>query len=154
MCITSSILRVLLSGFWVPEQQFPSPRDLFPGSWVSGSHVPESQFESHRCQGPVSQGLRAPGTRLPQSWVLGSQGPWSYGPGSQVPSIPCLSVQGLRVLGSQVSDLRVLGPGPQVLILGPDYAHLQWLLLNFISHHTKEILYVGEYKLNGKPTMK
>ena len=31
--------------------------------------------------------------------------------------------------------------------------HLQWLLLNFISHHTKEILYVGENKLNGKPTM-
>ena len=41
ICVTSSILRVLLSGFWVSGSQFPSPRDPFPGSWVWGFRVPE-----------------------------------------------------------------------------------------------------------------
>ena len=67
ICITSSILWVLLS-----EWQFPSPRNLFPGS-----HVPEPQFEHPGCQGPVSQGSRVPGSQLPESWVSGSWVPRS-----------------------------------------------------------------------------
>ena len=43
ICVTSSILRVLLSEFWVSGSQVPSPRDPVPGSWVSGSHVSGSQ---------------------------------------------------------------------------------------------------------------
>ena len=46
ICVTSSILRVLLSGLWVLGLQFPSPRNPFPGSRVSGSRIP----------GPRSQG--------------------------------------------------------------------------------------------------
>ena len=37
-------------------------RESFPGSWVSESHVPESQFQGPRCQGPVSHGPRVPGS--------------------------------------------------------------------------------------------
>ena len=97
ICVTSSVLRVLHSGFWVSKYQFSIPRDLFPGSRVSGSHVPESQFEGLGCQGPVFQGPRVPGSHLPES-----QGPGSQSPGSQ----------GLRVLGSRVSGSW--GPGSQV----------------------------------------
>ena len=65
ICVTSLIMRVLLSGFWVSESQFPGPRDLFPDSWVSGSPSP-----------------RVPGSRVHSlrdsaSWVPGSQGPGS-----------------------------------------------------------------------------
>ena len=69
ICVTSSILRVRLSGFWVSGSQFRNPRDSFPGSWVSGS-----QFHGPR-------------SRVPESWVSGSQslrlrvqGPGSQGP--------------------------------------------------------------------------
>ena len=116
-CIKSSILRVLLSGYWVSESLFPSPRDLFPGSWVSGSHVPE--YHS-----------RVLGVRLPESLVSGSQGPRSQGPGSQAST-----VLSLRILGSQVSGLRVPRPGTQVLIL--DYAVCEcpwWRLWLFWLH--------------------
>ena len=58
ICFPSSILRVLLSGFWVSGLQFPSSRDPFPGSWVSRS-------------------------RVWSSLVSGSQGPVVSGPGSQ-----------------------------------------------------------------------
>ena len=44
ICVTISILRVLLSGFWVSGSQFPSPRDPFPGSWVSGLRVSGPEF--------------------------------------------------------------------------------------------------------------
>ena len=54
-CVTSSILRVLLSGFWVSGSRFPSPRDPFPVSWVSGSHVSGSW--DLRVLGPGSQVL-------------------------------------------------------------------------------------------------
>ena len=79
--VTSSILRVLLSEFWVSGSQIPSSRDPVPGSWVSGSHVPGSQFQSPGCQDPMSQSHRFPGP--------GSQGPTSQGlrisgPGFQV----------------------------------------------------------------------
>ena len=43
ICVTSSILRVLLSGLWVLGLQFPSPRNPFPGSRVSGSRVSGSR---------------------------------------------------------------------------------------------------------------
>ena len=97
ICVTSSVFRVLHSGFWVSKYQFSIPRDLFPGSLVSGSHVPESQFESLGCQGPVFQGPRVPGSHLQES-----QDPDSQSPGSQ----------GLRVLGSRVSGSW--SPGSQV----------------------------------------
>ena len=97
ICVTSSVFRVLHSGFWVSKYQFSIPRDLFPGSLVSGSHVPESQFESLGCQGPVFQDPRVPGSHLQES-----QDPDSQSPGSQ----------GLRVLGSRVSGSW--SPGSQV----------------------------------------
>ena len=80
--VTSSILRVLLSGFWVSGLQFPSPRDLFPGSWVSGSHFTESQF-----QGPVSQGpsSRSPGSHCPRFQGPRIPGLRSQGPRSRIP---------------------------------------------------------------------
>ena len=56
ICVTSSILRVLLSGFWVSGLQFPSPRDQVPGSCVPGSHVAGSQ--SPKSQSPGVLGLR------------------------------------------------------------------------------------------------
>ena len=64
---------------------------------MSGSHVPDSQFEGHGFQGH----------RVPGSQVPGSQSPGSQGPG----------VPGLRILRSRVSGLRVPCPGSQVLIL-------------------------------------
>ena len=68
ICVTSSILRVLLSGFWLSTSQFPSPRDLFPGFCVSGSQSPRV---------PVSRvpGLRVSGTRISEFQGPGSQGP-------------------------------------------------------------------------------
>ena len=96
-CITSSILRVLLSGFWVSGSQFPNLRDSFPGSLVSGSHVPKPQFKGPGCEGPVSrvpesqdtglqslgsQGLGFPGSQIAGSWI-----PWSRGLGCLCPGI-------------------------------------------------------------------
>ena len=75
ICVTSSILRVLLSGFWVSGSQFPSSRDPFPGSWVSG-------FQGPGPQGPGSQVLGVPGHRIMGSQVSGSLVPglrsWFY----------------------------------------------------------------------------
>ena len=79
ICVISSILRVLLSGFWVSESQFPSPRDLFPGSWVSGSQCP--RVSGSRVLGLRVLGLRVPGLRVLGSLVSGLRVP---GPGSQV----------------------------------------------------------------------
>ena len=52
ICVTSSVLMVLLSGFWISESQFQSPRDAVAGSWVS------------RFQSPGSQGLTVPEGRV------------------------------------------------------------------------------------------
>ena len=68
------------------------PRVPLPGSWMSRSHVPGSQFRSLRVPS-----LRIPGSRVSGSRVSGSQGS-----------------------GSQVSGFWIMGAGPQVLIL--DYA--------------------------------
>ena len=57
ICVTSSVLTVLLSGFWVSGLQFQSLRDPFPGSWVSESHLPEFQFQGPGYQGHGSQVL-------------------------------------------------------------------------------------------------
>ena len=96
-CITSSILRVLLSGFWVSGSQSPNPRDSFPGSLVSGSHVPKPQFKGPGCEGPVSrvpesqdtglQSLGSQGLGFPRSQIAGSWIPWSRGLGSLGPGI-------------------------------------------------------------------
>ena len=69
ICITSSILRVLLSGFWVSESQFPSPTDPVPESCVWGSRVPGSQ--NSWVLGPRVQGLRVSDLRVPVLKVLG-----------------------------------------------------------------------------------
>ena len=106
VCGTSSILRILLSGFWVSGSQVPSSRDPDPGSWVSGFHVPGSQFQGPGCQGLVSQGHR----------FLGSQAPEFLDPGSWSQSS---RIPGLRIPGPRVPGVRVLG---QVLTL--DYALL------------------------------
>ena len=66
ICVTSSVLRVQLSGFWVSGSQLPSPRDPFPGYWMLGSHVPD------------------PSSRVLDVRVPESQGPESQDPGSQV----------------------------------------------------------------------
>ena len=54
ICVTSSLLRVLLSGFWVSSRK---------------SQVPGTQFHGPGCQGPMSQ---APSPRVlgPGSQVL------------------------------------------------------------------------------------
>ena len=72
--VASSILRVLLSGFWASGSQFPSPRDPFPGSWVSGSqfHGPEFRVLCSRIAG-----LRVFGSWVSESWGLRSHGPRS-----------------------------------------------------------------------------
>ena len=90
ICVTSSIIRVLLSGFWVSKSQFLSPRDLFSGSWVLGSQSP-----------------RVLGSRDLESRVSGSQGSGPKGSESVVS-------------GCRVSGLGVSGPGSQVLILDYD----------------------------------
>ena len=74
--VASSILRVLLSGFWASGSQFPSPRDPFPGSWVSGS-----QFHGPECQGLVLQNRGSQGLRVLGLRILGSQVSWSQVPG-------------------------------------------------------------------------
>ena len=50
ICVTSSMLRVLFSGFWVSELQFPSPRDPF--SRVLGVRVPSPRVPDPRVSGP------------------------------------------------------------------------------------------------------
>ena len=92
ICVTSSFLRVLLSGFWVSGPQVPSSRDLVPGSWVPGSHVPWSHD-------PCSRVL---GVRAPESQVPGSQRPGSRVSGSQI--------SGSWISGSQDPGSRVSGP--------------------------------------------
>ena len=85
ICVTSSMLMVLHSGFWISESQFQSPRDAFAGFWVSGPHVSEFQFQgpaSHgsrildlrvsRSQGQSFQGCKVSGSR---TWISGSQIP-------------------------------------------------------------------------------
>ena len=74
ICVTSSVLRVLLSGFWVSGSQIPSPRDTVPGCWVLGS-----QFQC-----PVSQGPRVPGPRVSGSQISGSRVSGSWVSGSRV----------------------------------------------------------------------
>ena len=82
--VASSILRVLLSGFWASGSQFPSPRDPFPGSWVSGSQFHGSESQGLVIQNRGSQGLRIPGLGVPGSWVSESWGLRSHGPRSRV----------------------------------------------------------------------
>ena len=65
ICVTSSILTVLLSGFWVSGSQVPSFRDPVPGSWVSGSQISRSHFHCPGCQDPVSWNPRVPSPRVP-----------------------------------------------------------------------------------------
>ena len=85
ICVTSSMLMVLHSGFRISESQFQSPRDAFAGFWVSGPHVPEFQFQgpgSHgsrildlrvsRSQGHRFQGCKASGS---QTWISESRIP-------------------------------------------------------------------------------
>ena len=86
ICVTSPILRVLLSGFQCSGLQIRSPRDPVQGFWVSGS------------QGPCSRVL---GVRN-----LESQGSVSRDSGSQ-----SLRSQVLRVLcsGSRVSEFWASG---------------------------------------------
>ena len=55
ICVKSSILRVLLSRFWVSGSQFPSPRDPFPGS--RSPRVLGSESQGTGSQGPGSQVL-------------------------------------------------------------------------------------------------
>ena len=56
ICVTSSVLRVLSSGFLVSGSQVFSPRHPVPVSFVSGSHV---------------LGSLVSGSQNPMSWVLG-----------------------------------------------------------------------------------
>ena len=110
--VKSSILRLLLSRFWVSGSQFPRPRDLFPGSWVSGSQsprvsgsrVPGLRVLVQRSQGPRSR-VSCPDFRLclSGSWVSGSQRPRVSG--SKVPGF-WVSGSWVPVLGSQVPGLR------------------------------------------------
>ena len=72
ICVKSSILRALLSGFWISELQFQCPRELFPGSWVSPS------------QSPNVSGSRVSGLSVPESRGSGSWGPRSQSPRSLV----------------------------------------------------------------------
>ena len=95
ICVTSSVLWVLLSRFWVSGSQVSSAREPVPGSWVSGSHVPGSQFQGSWCQGPLSQGPRV---RESQSlMVLGSRVPRSRVPGlrSSFYTMPPMMVENL-----------------------------------------------------------
>ena len=72
ICVINSILRVLLSGFWVSGSQFPSPRDTVSWSLVSGSQFQGqvSGSQALKSQGPWVLGLRVPGLRAP---IPGSQ---------------------------------------------------------------------------------
>ena len=80
ICVKSSILRALLSGFWISELQFQCPRDLFPGSWVSAS------------QSPNVSGSRVSGLSVPESWGLRSQSPRSLVSGPGIRLCPKLGV--------------------------------------------------------------
>ena len=105
-CITSSILRVLLSGFWVAISKsqglisrvlgvrLPCSKASVQGSWVWGSRV---------------QGPRVPGYRVAESRVSGSR----------IPRVPDRRVLDPMVQGSRLS--RSWDPGFQVLIL--EYAN-------------------------------
>ena len=64
ICATSSVLRFLLSGFWVSGLQVPVPKNPVPRSRVAGSHVPGSQFQGPGCQGSRVPGVRASGSRV------------------------------------------------------------------------------------------
>ena len=55
ICVTSSILRVLISGFWVSGSQVQRFRDPVLASWVSRFRISGSQ--SPGSQGPRSQVL-------------------------------------------------------------------------------------------------
>ena len=66
VCDISSILRVLLSGFWVSGSQVPSLRDPTPGP-----HIPGSHFHS-RVLGVRVLCPRIPESRVPESRVSGS----------------------------------------------------------------------------------
>ena len=140
ICVTSSIFRVLLSEFWTSGLKIQSPRDLVPGSWVSGS-----QFQSPGCQGLVSQGPKVPGPRFagPGFRVSGSQGLESRCPRVSGLRVPGLMVPGSRVSGSQDPRvLRVTGPQFQVLIL--DYALHQFTnrqVLKTILRKEKFLIY-------------
>ena len=86
VCVTSSIFRILLSGFWVSKSQISGTQ--FQGPWCQG---PMPQYQSPRCQGSVSQGPRVTGSQVPESQVSKSQ------------------VSGSRLSGFQVSGSW--GPG-------------------------------------------
>ena len=58
ICVTSSVLRVLLSGFWVSGLQVSSSKDQVLESLVSG---PKSEGQDLVYQGPGSQD---PGSRV------------------------------------------------------------------------------------------
>ena len=66
VCVISSILRVLLSEFWVSGSQVLSPRDPIPGS-----HIPGCHFHS-RVLGVMVLCPRIPESRVPESRVSGS----------------------------------------------------------------------------------
>ena len=85
ICVTSSVIRVLLSGFWVSESQVAIPRDPVPGSWVSGSHVPGSWVSGSQI--PRVPGLRVPGLTVPGLSGLRSQGPGPQGLRTRVPGL-------------------------------------------------------------------
>ena len=74
VCVTSSILRVLLSGFWVAGSQIPSSRDPDLGPGCQGPVSQGHRFPGPRVPGPESQDTKVPGLRVPG---LGSQGPGS-----------------------------------------------------------------------------
>ena len=82
ICVTSSVLRVLLSGSWVSGSQVPSPKDPVLGSWVSGSCVSVSRSPS--VPGSGSQGPRVPVFESQGSQSLVCQGPGVSGRGSRV----------------------------------------------------------------------
>ena len=121
ICVTSSILRVLLSGFWTSGSQIPSPRDPVLGSWVSGPssrvlsvrvsclRVLEPQVPDSRVSGPGSQGPRVSSLSVLRSWISGFQVSGSRVSGSRVSGSQGPRVPGVRVSGSRVSVSWVPG---------------------------------------------
>ena len=63
ICVTSSFLSVLLSGFLVSGLQVPSPRHPVPGSFVSGCHVLGSRVSGSQSLRPRVPSLRVQGPR-------------------------------------------------------------------------------------------
>ena len=108
ICTTSSILRVLLSGFWVFGCQVPSPKDPFPGSWLSGSHVPWSQIQGPQCKVPVPQDSRVSGSQVPS---CRSQSPGFRVSGYQVPGsqvlILCYAVENVNFYAITLQNLLI-----------------------------------------------